>query len=37
VRSKNILHKIPLQHEIFEGDEAAALSEELLTHIREEF
>ena len=36
VRSKNILHKIPLQHEIFEEDEAAALSEELLTHIREE-
>jgi hypothetical protein len=36
VRSKNILHKIPLQHEIFEESEAAALSEELLSHIKEE-
>jgi hypothetical protein len=36
VRSKNILHKIPLQHEIFEESQAAALSEELLSHIKEE-
>jgi hypothetical protein len=36
VRSKNILHKIPLQHEIFEEADAAALSEELLSHIRHE-
>ncbi len=35
-RSKNILHKIPLEHEIFEEDEAAALSEELRAHIEEE-
>ncbi|MEA2329248.1 MAG: hypothetical protein QOE68_4207, partial [Thermoanaerobaculia bacterium] len=35
-RSKNILHKIPLRHEIFEESEAAALSEELLTHIKEQ-
>jgi hypothetical protein len=35
VRAKNILHKIPLQHEMFEEDEAPALSDELLAHIRQ--
>ena len=34
IRSKNILHKIPLEHEIFEEDDAASLSEELLAHLR---
>jgi hypothetical protein len=34
VRSKNILHKIPLKHEIYEEDEAQSLSEELLEHLR---
>jgi len=32
-RAKNILHKVPLEHEIFEEDQAAVLSEELLTHL----
>ncbi len=34
IRSKNILHKVPLEHEIYEEDEVASLSEELLSHIR---
>lgn len=34
VRAKNILHKMPLEHEFFEETETDRLSEELLTHLR---
>ncbi len=34
VRAKNILHKIPLRHEIYEEQEAGALSEDLIAHLR---
>lgn len=34
IRSKNILHKIPLDHEIYEEEQVGNLSEELLSHLR---
>jgi hypothetical protein len=33
IRSKNLLNKVPLDHEIYEEDEAASLAEELRSHI----
>ena len=33
IRAKNILHKVPLAHEIYEEDEAASLVEELRSHL----
>ena len=33
VRSKNILHKIPLERELIEEDDAGGLSNELLSHL----
>lgn len=34
MKAKNILHKIPLEHEIYEEDDAGRLSEELLSHLQ---
>jgi hypothetical protein len=34
IRAKNILHKMPLKHDLFEEDDTPRLGEELLSHIR---